>query len=338
MRKIIIFGVALPGGGVESVINNLSLHINDSFQLKVVSLSKADLRASWPKGKVFHQVYPLIDSSNNLYFEVFKNIFKIYRIIRSEINDYNPNLTIVLSSHLLGFMSKKRGRLVFWPHHLLSKNRLYLAVIKHLTKDIDVWCVNRQILEQFHFTERRVLTYNPIDIVKSKMALNEPPNHISLLSVGFLNERKNFGHLIKLLSELELDWSLEIYGTGELLKPLEKQVVEFGLKEKIHFKGYKQIFHQRRLNYSAYITTSRSEGFSMALCDAGLRGIPLLLPDYLEVSKEFQSIGIATLFDIKDSVSLKKALSESAKEDPRRIREHIMESFGKKAFLSKVNL
>lgn len=339
MKKIVLFGVDLPGGGVETVINNFSLHLSDSFQLRAISLSRGDLNSNWARRKVCHKVYPIIDDSKNLYLQLLVKKAEVENIVVSEIREYEPDLTVVLSSQLLGFVRKVgKSRLIFWPHHLLNRNQLYLSVIRHLTKDLEVWCVNRQILEQFHSNRKRILTYNPVDIAKSEMALNEPPNKVKLVSVGFLNERKNFGQLIHLLSEIDIEWSLEIYGTGKLLAPLRDLVSELELVERVQFKGYEAIFNRETLGYSAYITTSLSEGFSMSLCEAALRGIPLILPDYLEVSQEFESNGLATLFDVSDSVSLMAAINSSLQSDPRKIRECIVSDFGKEAFLSRIDL
>lgn len=116
--------------------------------------------------------------------------------------------------------------------------------------------------------------YNPITITKTK-----EPDYSSkrVIAVGRLDGQKGFDLLIeawKLEHERFPDWSLDIYGEGDLREPLQRQIDDLGLSGSIVLRGRTQNISQEYARHSIMVLSSRFEGFGLVLCEASACGIP----------------------------------------------------------------
>lgn len=208
----------------------------------------------------------------------------------------NPqDVTISLGSLEYFFLSvlKDGSKKVLWFHFALNYdmmtchvsrfravNRLVgtLKTYRRLlvaSKYDHVICLSKEDLKRWrrHISDVTQI-YNPITITKTK-----EPDYSSkrVIAVGRLDGQKGFDLLIeawKLEHERFPDWSLDIYGEGDLREPLQRQIDDLGLSGSIVLRGRTQNISQEYARHSIMVLSSRFEGFGLVLCEASACGIP----------------------------------------------------------------
>ena len=121
------------------------------------------------------------------------------------------------------------------------------------------------------------LVYNPID--KAELVKRTANKFIY---VGRITKIKRVDSLIKQLSTLNGDWSLDIYGsTGNDLedKKFITLIDELNLTEKVIFHGWQQDAWQNIDEAGILLLNSIREGFGLVIVEAMQRGIPVLAAD-----------------------------------------------------------
>lgn len=101
----------------------------------------------------------------------------------------------------------------------------------------------------------------------------------SMIAVGRLSYEKNYEEMVRvwtIVSQRHPDWKLNIWGGGELKDIIQARIDEAGLTKNVILRGQTNNISQEYLNNSAYIMTSRHEGFPMVLLEASSSGLPLI--------------------------------------------------------------
>ena len=80
-------------------------------------------------------------------------------------------------------------------------------------------------------------------------------------------------------SKIHPEYTLKIFGKGELENALKERVKEYGLQEKAIFCGFSDDMYGELLRGGMYVSPSRSEGVSNALMEAMALGIPVIATD-----------------------------------------------------------
>lgn len=153
---------------------------------------------------------------------------------------------------------------------LKTYRRLWLA-----RKYDHVACLSKEDLKRWrkHLSNVSQI-YNPITISKAK-----DPDYSAkrVIAVGRLDGQKGFDLLIeawKLEHERFHDWSLDIYGEGDLREPLQRQIDDLGLSDSIVLRGRTQNISQEYARHSIMVLSSRYEGFGLVLCEASVCAVP----------------------------------------------------------------
>ena len=101
-----------------------------------------------------------------------------------------------------------------------------------------------------------------------------------LVAVGRLVAQKNHALMIEALrilrDEFQVDYALDIYGSGELQPVLQAQIDAAGLNEHVKLCGRKRELFPRLLDYDLFLLTSCYEGTPNALLEAMGLGLPCL--------------------------------------------------------------
>ena len=96
-----------------------------------------------------------------------------------------------------------------------------------------------------------------------------------IVTVGRLNKQKNQKLLIeafKLFRSIHSDYSLHIYGEGELENELRQTAAVLGLKDFVHFEGFKEDVHAAIADAEMFVLPSDYEGLPNALMEAMMMG------------------------------------------------------------------
>ena len=105
----------------------------------------------------------------------------------------------------------------------------------------------------------------------------------TIVSVGRLDESKGFDQLIKAfeaVSKFYKDWTLEIYGSGPLMKELNELIIELSLENKVLLLGNYKTKKEAFSNKSMYVCSSIFEGLPLSLIEAQAYNLPIVSYDF----------------------------------------------------------
>lgn len=104
-----------------------------------------------------------------------------------------------------------------------------------------------------------------------------------IISVGRLEDVKDFSLLISIFSKIVIknkcsDWKLEIVGSGSLKSALEAQIDVLNLKNNVNIIDNiaSEEVYKKLSESSIFVLTSKSESFSLVLCEAMNAGLPVV--------------------------------------------------------------
>ena len=118
---------------------------------------------------------------------------------------------------------------------------------------------------------------NPLTCVPKQVSTLE--NKI-VITAGRLVGTKNFSSLINVwakVMERHPDWKLQIWGVGDLQERLKNQIKQMGLTGSAHLMGYSSEILNEFSKASIFVSSSISEGFSLATLEAMSVGIPTVV-------------------------------------------------------------
>lgn len=103
-----------------------------------------------------------------------------------------------------------------------------------------------------------------------------------IVAVGRLNKQKNFPLLLRSFAAFAKnypDYTLEIYGEGNLEAVIRADLEEKGLQDKVIMKGFCKDVHSRIKSAAFFVMSSDFEGMPNALVEAMALGLPCISTD-----------------------------------------------------------
>lgn len=99
------------------------------------------------------------------------------------------------------------------------------------------------------------------------------------------NNQKRIDLAIRAMKKLS-DFTLDIYGDGPHEEMLKKIVVDEGLENRVFFRGATNNIKEKLDEASIFIMTSDYEGYPIAVIEAMMRGLPIILRDTFESASD----------------------------------------------------
>ncbi len=179
--------------------------------------------------------------------------------------------------------------------------------------------------------------------VKNKYSLND--KIVLGLSTWFHKERKGFDILFNAFSKLDDKFILLIIGIPEgQQKEVADYAAEFGIsREKIIMPGYVDDIWKYYKAMDIFLLTSRSEGFSLALLEAGISSLSLIasdIPGNDEFIKNGENGFLFSLHDTDELVRIINHLSNDPalrKDFGRNAYDDVKKNFTIKALTGKMD-
>lgn len=122
------------------------------------------------------------------------------------------------------------------------------------------------------------INVDDVSFEEKRKQIGVTKNAIVLISVGELNKNKNNGIIISALkwcSNPNIHYIL--CGVGEMKERLKRQADELGLKENIHFLGYRDDILELYKISDCFVLPSYREGLSRSLMEAMVNGLPCIV-------------------------------------------------------------
>ena len=98
-----------------------------------------------------------------------------------------------------------------------------------------------------------------------------------IICIARLSEQKRLDILIDAFALLEArfsDWTVEIFGDGELRASLTRRISDLGLDERVHLRGLTDDVHSELVDAGLFVLPSEFEGLGIVVLEAQRAGLP----------------------------------------------------------------
>lgn len=298
-KKILFFIDTLEGGGAEKVLKEIVNHLDDTkYEITVQTIYNGGIY----KEQLSHNIkYKSIFNKSNIWFRRF--IKYIVRIIPARYlysytikEEYDTEIAFlenIATKVISGSTSKARK--IAWIHadieNYPSTRRLFITK-KRLTqayKKMDrIVCISEHVkkifMEYTKICKSVVTIYNPINqeeiIQQSKENVKKvfSNSNFTICSVGRLNIEKGYDRLLRVVNKLNRNISINLFiiGEGGEKQKLQEYIMQNQLEKNIKLLGFKKNPYCYMKQANLFVSSSLSEGFSLAVAEAMILNIPIM--------------------------------------------------------------
>lgn len=305
MKIVYVYTALTTVGGADRIITQKANYLADVYghEVFIITDSQNGRPLSFPLSAKVKHLDLGIDFGrqygHNLlvrYF-IYRSLMMDYRTKLEEcLNNIKPDITISTLGRDLDFLTNlKDGSCKVGESHI---SRTYVRNL-HLMEakgGIYKWVANfwrkrqekavRQLDAFVVLTEADARNWNnvrPSVIIPNATTLRTDNcskcSSKQIISIGRLNEQKGYDLLIqawKTVAQRHPDWSINIYGEGELYHNLQKEIGNYGLEKQIHLCKPVTNIIDKYTESAFYVMSSRFEGFGLVLTEAMSCGLPCI--------------------------------------------------------------
>lgn len=284
-KKNILFAIGqLTNGGAERVISVLA---NQFFELgyNVTVLTIAGDYPGYPLSTGINYL-PIVCKSKYRVIRLLERLFMIRKYIAKTNADVVVSFLADVNIHVLIANLLQRTKIIISERNDPSKNpdKKYIRAIRNILYILADGTVFQTEDAQNYFKnvikKRSIIIPNPV-----KSELPVPYQGIrkkTIVTACRLTPQKNLKLLIDSFSKLNAeypDYTLHIYGDGELKNELQNYIDCLGLKNKIQLMGFNNKLHEEIVSAQMFVISSDYEGMSNSLLEAMAIGLPVISTD-----------------------------------------------------------
>ncbi len=295
--KIVFCINSLEKGGAERVITNLANYFSDKYTVYIITLYNS-IQAYKTNDNII--IYSLDKQTKKLNVQQIyqenkiKKVFELLRRrkkLKSILKEINPDIIIsfLVKSNFTVLLSKPKNCKVIISErndpNQEYNNFINNTFMKKLYPKADG--IIYQTNEAKKFFEGIIkcpseIIPNPIN---DKFIIEKPYQGIrdhEIVSVGRLEEQKNFKCLIKAFSKVNSsypNYKLTIYGEGTKRKELEELIKELNLDKVVELPGQADDIEKKIFKAKCFVLSSNYEGMPNALMEAMALGLPVISTD-----------------------------------------------------------
>jgi len=315
--------------------NNIELEYDKRIKLYTINkkdiwehnYTKNEIKNDFKKFKYFNMIKKIIVKIKHK-ISIKKDTKKIHEYIKK----YNPDKIITSHYQLLDMIPEEYLKNTIHEQHSsfadAKSNKANIKTFdKYKNKIKFIWLTKQTMktaIENGYKNSNYI--YNPVRF-KSNEKANVTKNK-KLITIARLSTDKSIDKMIDIAEDIfkdkkYKDWTLEIYGKGELEEYLNNRIKD---KKQIKLMGLTNNPKDVLLNSSINLNTSKYEGFSLSILEANECGIPTIAFNFGESAPEQilnEKTGIiannteeykAKLKNLMDDSKKLEELSISAKE------------------------
>lgn len=253
-------------------------------------------------GSLLHDISRKKKVLIKLYTSFWKYISSkfIYKHYIKDMYDFEVAFLEGICAKIISSSSNPKSRKYVWIHIDLLNQRKSGNVFKNLREEKQTYsrfdkiiCVSEYVKEQFvklfKIDQSNVIVkYNPVDekVIYEK-GLEETCGMITkrkftICSIGRLNKQKSYMRLLRAANVLyknNFDFDLWIIGEGTDKGNLSEYIKMNDLSDKVFLLGYKKNPYCFLKQADFFVCSSLAEGYSTAVTEAVILGIPVLTTD-----------------------------------------------------------
>lgn len=320
MNRVLFFIETLNGGGAERVLTTLVQNMDKSkFEVTVCSVVDNGIYDEEIK-KVAH--FKSILSVRLLKTPLGRLVYKIkYNLIYRYLplswvywlwvpKGYDIEVAFVegFATKLISHSSTRKSRKLAWVHCDLKRDHWTRQVFQNDSEEKrcylrydEIITVSQTQKESMHqlFGDLPVkVCYNPIDsdsilgLAKNKEGVpSKSQSGMRLVSTGRLTKVKGFDRLFRIVAKLKREsFPVELWllGDGGDRKELEEYVKENQLQSDVIFLGFQSNPYKFMAQCDLFVCSSLSEGFSTAISEALILGLPVVSTEVSGVREQLE--------------------------------------------------
>ncbi len=325
-RKILFLIESLAGGGAEKVLTTLVQHIDRSkFDVTVCVISGGGKYEQ--EMRVVAQYHPVLNAPDS-YHGLMKlwYVFKyhliydwlpmswVYRLFVPKGADVEVAFVEGFATKLMAASYNKKAKKIAWVHIDLHKFHWTRSIFKNDVYETKAYNSFDQIVtvsrtaedaikQEFQLTSPVRTVYNPIDAeeilrLSHEQIDNPRSNRVRLVSIGRLNRQKAYDRLLRIFKKLKdegKNCELWLLGEGGDRPLLEKYIREYALSEDVKLLGFHANPYKYLVRCDLFVCSSISEGFSTAITEALILGMPVVSTEVSGVREQLSNgCGIIT--------------------------------------------
>ncbi len=308
--KVLFLIESFAGGGAERVLTTLVQHINkEKFDVTVCAISGGGKYEDVVRENV--KYYAILNEPVDknrlsiLWYKVKHHLVYqwlplslVYRWLVPQGNDVEVAYVEGFTTKLLSHSVNKKARKYAWVHCNMQMDHWTTSVYASLDEEVNaynkydkVFCVSNTAVKGFEKTiigvrVKRGTLYNPINSQEIRNMASEGTRveHVRplLVTVGRLEHQKGYDRLVRIAKHLVDDgfkFELWILGVGSQEADLKQYIQENHLEECVKLLGFHTNPYKYIVQGDLFVCSSRSEGYSTAVTEALILGLPVITTD-----------------------------------------------------------
>nr|WP_281192415.1 CDP-glycerol glycerophosphotransferase family protein [Methanobrevibacter filiformis] len=314
-------------GGVHSFILNMAKYYKIKYNSKIFVMAIKEFHHDENLVKIFESEY--IDftlcTQTNTY---------ACKTILSNTNGYVISLQFSAHLHFQNFLKDKNSILMFhgdvkdiiskniyqWHLDSLNSYKFYnykkLIVLSEKQEDLLKHHLNMDIQKKLtSITNSIELDYTP---------LKQSPE-TNFAYIGRLSKDKNVMALIDIGKEIKkqnLDFKINIYGTGNLLNKIKNEIKNNELENILFLRGYEEDKEKIFKNNRALILVSKTEGFPLVILEAYSYNKPVILFNSFtsasDIVNDYKTGFLVNPYDYSEFIEKMKKVNEIKEENIKK--------------------
>lgn len=273
------------GGAERQLIMLANALAERGHEVYIIALAQCNLQY------VVDNRVQIVDLSNEEKSKRVKFIAR-YDLLHKKYKELNVDVSVhfwLQTAYLTAFMPKKIVGKIIYSERNDPADVEYTGIVGLLRK-CSFGRINGFVFQseaaRNYFDERiqkkSVVIPNPVEICDNNYKAVCEHREKKIVSAGRLVTRKNQKLLIEAFSKIAADfpdYSLEIYGEGDLRKALEIQIAMLHLDGRVRLPGNRDDIFKYIYTASLFVLSSEFEGMPNALIEAMALGVPCISTD-----------------------------------------------------------
>lgn len=290
---------SLDNGGIEKALIDLTNNIkNKDYNIHVKTIYNEGIYIKKLNKNISYS--SIVNKPNIWKKRIFYRLVKylpaklLYQLYINEKYDIEIAYHELLSTKILSG-SSSNSKKIAWIHTNIFaiKNNYqmfnsYKLFVKGYDKFDKIICVSNNIKNTFNektkLYQKTETIYNPIDtekiikLSKEKCKIKKTANKFLIISLGRLEKVKGYDKLCQAINKLQTKHNVELWilGEGSERKNLERYIKENNLEQSIKLLGFDENPYKYLVQADVFISTSEIEGFSLAVAEAIVLGLPVV--------------------------------------------------------------